>query len=108
MFCVKAIPHVLTHLNLLIPQYSCVSCRTSHLVVPDRVTVREVWAELNGTLEGTDDISVENDGELFIWSHARSFEQPAGEIHLDQLSVRSGGKVQALSADDSVNKMTFQ
>ena len=44
------------------------SCfRTSHIVVPDRVTVREVWAELNGTLEGTDDITVENGGELFIW-----------------------------------------
>ena len=44
------------------------SCfRTSHITVPDRVTVREVWAELNGTLEGTDDITVENGGELFIW-----------------------------------------
>jgi hypothetical protein len=29
--------------------------------------MREVWAEINGTIIGLDDISVENEGELYIW-----------------------------------------
>jgi hypothetical protein len=34
--------------------------------------MREVWAEINGTIIGLDDISVENEGELYIWSYANT------------------------------------
>jgi hypothetical protein len=35
--------------------------------------MREVWAEINGTIIGLDDISVENEGELYIWSYGKIY-----------------------------------
>jgi hypothetical protein len=40
--------------------------RYSFIEIPERIAMREVWAEINGTIIGLDDISVENEGELYI------------------------------------------
>jgi hypothetical protein len=34
--------------------------RYSFIEIPERIAMREVWAEINGTIIGLDDISVEN------------------------------------------------
>ena len=84
------------------PRLNYFSSRGSHIKLPDRVTLRDVWAELNATLSGFDDITVENDGRLFIWSFARSNGKPAGEIHCTNISVRAGGKFEPLTAVDQM------
>ena len=40
--------------------------------VPNEVTLREVWMEVNGTVEGAQHIAIEDEGELYIWAHAKS------------------------------------
>ena len=75
--------------------------------VPRRVTMREVWMEMNGTLEGTEDFTVENAALLYIWSHANTLGAPKGVIQLANLTIRAGGKAEALSAADGTARMTL-
>lgn len=72
--------------------------RYSRIEVPNKVTVREVWAEINGTIEGMDVIAIENEGELYIWSYANTAGYKAGEIVATNISVRAGGKFEPLTA----------
>ena len=60
--------------------------------------MREVWAEINGTIIGLDDISVENEGELYIWSYANTEGHDEGTLKLTNISVRAGGKFEPLTA----------
>lgn len=72
--------------------------RGSRLEIPKRVTLRDVWAEINATVSGMDEITVENNGELYVWSYARTDGYPEGEIHCTNISVRAGGKFEPLTA----------
>ena len=65
--------------------------------------MREVWAEINGTIIGLDDMSVENKGELYIWSYANTEGLPEGSLRLTNISVRAGGKFEPLTAEKVIN-----
>ena len=47
---------------------------------------------------GLDDISVENEGELFIWSYANTHGDPQGTFSVTNISVRAGGKMEPLTS----------
>ena len=64
--------------------------------------------EVNGTIEGANDMTMEDEGELYIWSYANTDGDPAGVIALENFTVRAGGKFEALSADGSPNKMRIE
>lgn len=65
--------------------------------------MREVWAEINGTIEGMDVIAIENEGELYIWSYANTDGYKEGEIKATNISVRAGGKFEPLMAEEQMN-----
>ena len=67
--------------------------------LPSRLTLREVFMEINGTIEGVADIAVENDGELYLWSFANTANDPQGVFRAINVSVRAGGKFEPLTAD---------
>ena len=69
------------------------------MLIPDRVTLRDVWVEINATVSGMDEITMENAGELFIWSYARTEGYPAGEFHTTNISIRAGGKFEPLTVE---------
>ena len=75
------------------------SNRGSILDVPVRLTVRDVWMELNCTLERARDITVENNGQLYMWSNGHSAGSDRGTFIFDKVYVRAGGKYEALTAD---------
>lgn len=77
--------------------------RYSFLEIPERIAMREVWAEINGTIIGLDDISVENEGELYIWSYANTEGLPEGSLQLTNISVKAGGKFEPLTAEKVIN-----
>ncbi|WAR26294.1 hypothetical protein MAR_011998 [Mya arenaria] len=87
----------LTDVDTYLPA-NLASYRGSRIEVPNKVIIREVWAEINGTIEGMDVITVENRGELYIWSHANSDGYEKGEIKATNISVRAGGKFEPLAA----------
>ena len=67
--------------------------------MPNRVTLREVWAEVNGTIEGMDDITIENEGRLYIWSYANSDGYDEGVVVATNISVKAGGRFEPLAAE---------
>jgi hypothetical protein len=67
-----------------------------------------VWAEINGTLEGTKELTIEDEGELWLWSHARTGGMEQGKVEVEVLNVRAGGKMEALSAADLDALMKIQ
>ncbi|XP_060557569.1 uncharacterized protein LOC132717977, partial [Ruditapes philippinarum] len=77
--------------------------RYSRIEVPSKVTLREVWAEINGTIEGMNVIAVENEGELYIWSYANSDGYKEGQLVATNISVRAGGKFEPLTAVEQMN-----
>lgn len=46
--------------------------------MPNQVAVRGVWVEINGTVEGAQDLAIENEGEVLIWSYANTLGDPVG------------------------------
>ena len=67
--------------------------------LPNRLTLREVFMEINGTIEGAADIAVENEGELYLWSFANTANDPQGVFRAINMSVRAGGKFEPLTAE---------
>ena len=49
-----------------------------------------------------DEITVENGGELYVWSYARTEGYPVGEIHCTNISIRAGGKFEPLTAIEQI------
>ena len=84
------------------------SSRGSHILIPDRVTLRDVWVELNATIIGMDEITVENGGRLYVWSYARTHGKPVGEIHCTNISVRAGGKFEPLTAEHQMKLVVIR
>ena len=72
------------------------------MLIPDRVTLRDVWVELNATVSGMDEITVENGGQLYIWSYAKTEGFPSGEFHTTNISIRAGGKFEPLTAEEQM------
>jgi len=80
--------------------------RYSRIEVPNKLNMREVWAEINGTIEGMDDVTVENEGELYIWAYANSHGYPQGQIKATNISVRAGGKFEPLAVPERQMKLS--
>ena len=64
--------------------------------IPRRLSVRGVRMRLNCTLEGAQEMTVENRGELTVWSHARSAGRALGVLAAANISVRAGGLLELL------------
>ena len=79
-----------------------VNFRYSFLEIPQRITMREVWAEINGTIIGLEDISVENGGKLYIWSYANTEGSPEGTLELPNIAVKAGGKFEPLTTENNI------
>ena len=69
------------------------------MLIPDRVTLRDVWVELYATIFGMGVITVENGSVLYVWSYAKTYGKPDGEIHCINISVRAGGKFKPVIAE---------
>ena len=51
----------------------------------------------NGTVEGASDLAIEDKGELYLWSYARTAGDPEGVFRAVKISVRPGGKFEPLT-----------
>ncbi|KAL4226615.1 hypothetical protein ACF0H5_014598 [Mactra antiquata] len=75
------------------------SYRYSRIEVPAKVTLRDVWVEINGTIEGMDVVTIENEGGLYIWSYANTDGYNEGQIIATNITVRAGGIFEPLAAE---------
>jgi len=53
----------------------------------------------NGTVEGASDLAIEDNGELYLWSYARTSGDPEGVFRAVNISVRPGGKFEPLTVE---------
>ena len=58
--------------------------------------------EVNATVDGMYDVTVENEGQLYVWSYAQTKGFPPGEVHCTNISVRAGGKFEPLTAEEQM------
>ena len=65
------------------------------LEVPRRLSLREVYMEINGTLADSEDYTIDRDGALFLWSGGRSLGESPGHFRFINMSIRSLGKLEA-------------
>lgn len=67
--------------------------RNGSIEVPSRLSLREVWMEVNGTLSEAHDYVIDRSGELYLWSAAHSKDEKAGVFVFGNISVRSRGRL---------------
>ena len=67
--------------------------RDGAIEVPSRLSLREVWMEVNGTLSDAHDYVVDRSGELYLWSAAHSKGHSEGVFLFGNISVRSRGRL---------------
>ncbi len=82
-------------------------CRYGLLEVPPRLSLRDVWMEINGTLADALDFVVDSGGELYLWSYGMSRDEQEGTFDCVNMTVRSDGKLEMLTVDDG-NEMTLK
>ena len=74
--------------------------RHSKVIVPrGHVVMREVFWENNGTVSGVDEFTVENEAQLYMWSHGQTVGRPTGQYALTNVSIKAGGRAEFLTAD---------
>ena len=61
------------------------------LEVPRRLSLREVYMEINGTLADSDDYTIDRDGKLFLWSGGQSLGEKKGHFRFINMSIKSLG-----------------
>lgn len=65
--------------------------------------------ELNGTVkDNLEDITVEDEGKLYIWSYANTENDPQGTFAVTNISVRAGGQFEPLTATELGTKMSIK
>ena len=62
-----------------------------HLQVPPRLSLREVYMEVNGSLADSHDYVIDRDGQLYLWSGGNSIGEELGHFRFINISVRSRG-----------------
>lgn len=67
--------------------------RNGSIEVPSRLSLREVWMEVNGTLSEAGDYVIDRNGELYLWSAAHSKDEREGVFEFGNISVRSRGQL---------------
>ena len=53
-------------------------------------------------------MTVEDRGELYVWSYAHTDGDTVGTMKLENITIRAGGKFEALTADGSGYNMMIQ
>lgn len=61
------------------------------LSLPKRVSLREVWMYVNGSLSDSQEYVVDKDGELHLWSGGNSEGEPEGTFVFVNISMRARG-----------------
>ena len=61
------------------------------LALPTRLSLREVYMEVNGSLAESHDYVIDRRGQLFLWSEGNSVGEEQGVFQFINISVRSGG-----------------
>ena len=61
------------------------------LEVPRRLSLREVYMEVNGTLADSNDYTIDRNGKLYLWSGGNSLGESIGHFRFVNLSVKSKG-----------------
>lgn len=82
------------HVDLYFPMNALVYYNGS-LEVPPRLSLREVYMEVNGTLADSDDYTIDRNGKLFLWSGGRSLAEQPGHFRFINISIRSLGKLES-------------
>nr|XP_054759184.1 uncharacterized protein LOC129265193 [Lytechinus pictus] len=81
--------------------------RYGELTVPPRLSMRDVWMDIKGTFNGIDQFTVDEGGQLTMWSVGRSTGQPVGVYECVNMTVRSEGNVKMLAVEGD-DDITFQ
>ncbi|XP_038052472.1 uncharacterized protein LOC119725183 [Patiria miniata] len=81
--------------------------RYGQLELPPRLSMRDVWMEINGTLADVGDFTVDSGGMLHMWSYGNSRDQPPGRYECVNMTVRSDGKLEMLTVQDE-SEFTFE
>lgn len=63
------------------------------LSLPNRVSLREVWMYVNGSVSDSQEYVVDRDGELHLWSGGNSEGEPEGTFVFVNISVRARGRM---------------
>ena len=80
--------------------YFLLFSRYGHLRLPPRLSMRDVWMEINGTLADVGDFTIDSGGALSMWSYGNSLDQPSGRYKCVNVTVRSDGKFEMLTVKD--------
>ena len=81
---------VFKHVNLYFPINSFVYLG-GFLEVPRRLSLREVYMQINGTLSHSDDYTIDRHGKLFLWSVGNSLGEKQGRFKFINMSIKSRG-----------------
>ena len=63
------------------------------LFLPKRVSLREVWMYVNGSVSDSDEYVVDRDGQLHLWSGGNSEGEPEGTFVFINMSIRARGRL---------------
>ena len=67
------------------------------LFLPKRVSLREVWMHVNGSLSDSEEYVIDRDGELYLWSGGNSEGEQEGTFVFVNVSVRARGRLHAIT-----------
>ena len=70
------------------------------LEVPRRLSLREVYMEVNGTLADSDDYTIDRNGKLYLWSGGNSLGENLGHFRFVNLSIKSRGLLHTTKLPD--------
>ena len=65
------------------------------LFLPKRVSLREVWMYVNGSLSDSEEYVIDRDGELHLWSGGNSEGEKEGMFVFVNVTVRARGRLYA-------------
>lgn len=65
------------------------------LFLPKRVSLREVWMYVNGSLSDSKEYVVDKDGQLHLWSGGNSEGEPEGTFVFGNISIYARGRLTA-------------
>ena len=63
------------------------------LFLPKRVSLREVWMYVNGSVSDSEEYVVDRDGQLHLWSGGNSEGEPEGTFVFVNVSIRARGRL---------------
>ena len=63
------------------------------LFLPKRVSLREVWMYVNGSVSDSEEYAIDRDGQLHLWSGGNSEGEPEGTFVFVNITIRARGRL---------------